>query len=295
MAKRLTAAEQRYLEGARDQSLVRLRRAYREEIVAQISRLTADQTKLANQLDRRIASVLVYRKNGTLTPSSRREVDRAVEQMVDEALGKFAARLDLAVHNGTRASADATAKFLERKGLSVNRAAARDIASKVAWADKKFYGATTRQRVKRIGKSQVVRVDAVLDTARGEERDRERILERAATPVGGPRTPGGSMLKEMTRVFVVDAVRKANEADTGVMIAAGVGFAYRRLSDVHEFRGGSEVCEQLNIDVYSGIRGQLRAAGIDPSEVDLRGLYPLTDLPEFPHAGCACTWEPLIP
>jgi hypothetical protein len=295
LAKKLTAAEKRYLSGAGDKQLAKLRLAYRKEIIAQLSRLTAEQSALANRLDRRIATALVYRKDGTLTATSRRAVDRAVEDMVDDAMRKFADRLDVAVSKGTKLSADATRKFLEKKGFDVDAADAKRLASKIADADAKFYGATTKQRVKTIGKKQIARVDAVLDSTRGNERDREKIIERATAPLGGDRTPAGSMIRDMTRVFVADAVRKANDADIAVMGDAGLEFAYRRLSAEHRFQDGIETCEQLNVDVYPGIRRLLRESGIDPSDVDLRGLYPLGDMPELPHPSCACFAEPLIP
>jgi hypothetical protein len=102
------------------------------------------------------------------------------------------------------------------------------------------------------------------------------------------------MLRDMTRVFVSDAVRKAADADAEVMALAGVGFAYRRLSERHVFRGGLEVCEELNVARYPGISALLRKSGIDPSDVDKRGLYPLEDLPELPHPACGCFIEPLV-
>jgi hypothetical protein len=294
LARKLTSAEKKYLSGATDKTLAGLRRAYRVEIISQVSRLVSEQTTLANKLDRRIATALVYRKDGTLTAASRRRVERAIQSMVDDALAKFADRLDITVSKGTRANAEATAKFLERKGFDVDRAKVKSIATKVADADKKFYGATTKQRVKSIGKKQIARVTEVLDSTRGNDKDRDKIFDRAASPLGGDRTPAGSMLRDMTRVFVADAVRKAVDADTQVMTESGVEFAYRRLSDLHIFRDRVEFCEELNMAVYPGIRTLLRRAGIDSSGVDLEGLYPVDDVPELPHASCMCFLEPLI-
>lgn len=217
-----------------------------------------------------------------------------INAMVDDAVSGFYDRLDLTVDKGTRATADATATFLRRKGYTVSARAAKTAADTVAAEDARFHGATARQRVQRIGKEQISRVAGVLDASRGNARDREHLLEHGAAPVGGPRTPGGSMLKSLTRVLVGEAFRKAAEVDAAVMSVAGVGFAYRRLSADHEFLAKIEICEELNVDVYPGIRELLRAEGIDPGDVDLRGLYPINDLPDFPHPFCRCFLEPLV-
>ncbi len=106
------------------------------------------------------------------------------------------------------------------------------------------------------------------------------------------RLPGGSVNKAINRILRAEQARAMREASLGLAPAAGVDYMYWALSPAHV---KPCACEILAAGTGTSVAAELDAAGINPSSIDLVGLYTVGDYPTIPHPHCLCIQVPFIP
>jgi len=123
-----------------------------------------------------------------------------------------------------------------------------------------------------------------------------RDIRSGLSHTGASRTPivGGSAAKKLQRIMIAEESRLAREVERQVFQTSGVNFGYWRLSPLHIWYGGNEICEVLASAESSITSEDLVKSGKALSGVPLAGLYPLNKWPGYPHPHCKCYLEPLF-
>ena len=125
-----------------------------------------------------------------------------------------------------------------------------------------------------------------------KERIRKGLVSKG---VESSKIAGGSTLKQLSRLEISEASRKANEAALDTLATAGAAYARWGLSANHPWYGGAEICEVFASQVSDITRLQLRKDGYYPGKLDLHGVYPLNYWPSYPHPFCMCSPSPWFP
>lgn len=201
-------------------------------------------------------------------------------------------------------SSDSVSGFLLRSGLTpLTTEQIRKIQEDVfRLMDEEFppgSGVTYRMRLDRIHRAHGAQMNMVLKRSHPQGSTVPNIMRDIRNGIfhtEAVRTPiaGGSAAKKLQRLLVAEESRLANEVERRVFQASGVNFGYWRLSPLHKWYGGNEICEILASNEDPRVSEMLARSGRALSKVPLKGLYSLNRWPDYPHPYCKCYLEPLI-
>jgi hypothetical protein len=106
---------------------------------------------------------------------------------------------------------------------------------------------------------------------------------------------GGVNARQLARINRTEQARAIQTGMLRLMRSTGVQMAYWRLSPLHKWYGGQEICEKLAVGTGPDVWRKLREAGLDPMREDTSGLYTLESFPMVPHPHCMCLQLPFVP
>lgn len=273
-------------------------------VSAQVVRLGDVQVRAARRLDETLGRVLEYRVDGrALTKESERAVTKAIADFASEVVDAYAVRLGRELALSSQSAGRSISRRLVERGYAPPRPGTVErLARDVSRENVTRFGKTPAQRLDDMEARAAQRVwRAITKELGGAPRSRvdraaaARAAVRDVVSAGtGVRAAiGGSIRRDMDRLLVSEAGARTRETERQVMLTAGVGFAWWRLSATHPPYKKLEICEFYASRVLEGIETRLVAAGVEPASVDLDGLLPLDSVPEHPHPFCRCWLEPL--
>jgi hypothetical protein len=243
------------------------------------------------------------RDDGVVPPLARRQLRRLADRVADQALVDTRAEILKGMRSATRRELTNMVRRMRDAGLSVPSAAeVRWISDEVARdvLDRPWPGTTQnttgrltalRDRMRRL-------LDPMVSARTPQQRQDALTLARRGLHFEQPGpsgVPGGVSSRQLARINRTEQARAIQTAMLRVMRMAGVELAYWRLSPLHKWYGGQEICEKLAVGTGPDVTRKLREAGVDVSTTDLSGLYTLRSFPAVPHPHCMCLQIPFVP
>lgn len=258
-------------------------------------RLTTEVNRLRGRAEKNLP------EGRMLPPDTARFIRGVIRDGVVRATRECGNAIEDGIRKGLRREMKAQVKALRDQGVKIPKAAvdaAIEAAVKSAM-EVPFPGTdfSTQDRLRGLmgrGMSVFNPLFTVKSTeARG--RAMERVRKQLHDPKPGKtRVSGGSLSKKIMRINRTEQARALREANLAILTAAGVEYAYWRLSPQHPWYGGNEICEKLAAGTGAGVVAELRDKGLTPKGGELRGLYRIGQFPRIPHPNCMCTQVPAL-
>lgn len=243
--------------------------------------------------------------DGRVDAVTRKDVYKTLIDKSDDAFGRAERLITTDLRRSMVESMRMQNAILRREGMpTLPESRIREVvqAQMRAAMDEEFppgSGASLRTRFVKYRRDLDNKVNHVLERRYGPRTNADMVKGYLRSAVVGeqPRiyVPGGSTLKTLQRTMIAEQTRKANDAGLQCLGELGVAFARWNLSVHHPWYGGREICEVLASQVPDITLATLRRHGVNPSGLDLHGVYPLANWPSYPHPFCKCHPTPFFP
>lgn len=292
-----------YINNAQDTELLSLHRQLSSQVFSQVTRMGMDQKKVANSFDREVGNRMFFLQDGSdLTKQSKKSLEVAQRRARSQSESIFRRRTDFAATASAVNYARSISTVLQNRGVAVSTGRLEEVARQVAQSRQVRFGTTRDKLIEGVMRRHDERLQKLIKEQTGGDQpavDRrlnaqDRIQSAGAVGIYGTPTKGGSLLKDMGRVLASEALADTYDTGREILKVTGLQFGYRRGVGGRSSGGRADVCDDLNTAVFDGIHEMLRASGFEPADLDLRGLYPVNAIPDYPHAFCRCWIEPLF-
>lgn len=241
--------------------------------------------------------------DGRLPPLARRQLGRLADRAVEQATVDARAEILKGMREAGRRELANMARRMQAAGLRPpSPAVVRMIADEVAremW-DRRWPGTqqNTSGRLAILGQRMRALIDPLL---RAEDNTQRRQalgnLRRGMhfEQPGPSGVPGGVNSRQLARINRTEQARAVQTGMLRLMRETGIRLAYWRLSPLHKWYGGQEICEKLAVATGPNVTRKLLEMGLDPASENLEGLYLLDAFPMVPHPHCMCLQIPFVP
>lgn len=242
--------------------------------------------------------------NGLLPAHAAGELEKAADRLADKAIASARATIERSVTMAVVKELRAQMKHLSSSSVRAPSGAflarIRDAVVKDAfsrpWPGTKFSTEDRLNAIRGRVKDKLMRI--AIARSVGEAKEAVGVARKAlhdtspgTTVVAGG---GGSSSKSVQRINRSEQARAIKNASLQLFGKSGVPFAYWRLSPLHPWYGGDEVCERISAEWGPDVEETLYGLGLDTGSVELAGLYTIAKYPDVPHPNCMCYPEPLV-
>lgn len=237
------------------------------------------------------------RADGSYRADGRRRItaaaNRAERRIFDEILASSRTAINDAVERELRAHI----RRLQDRGIdTAGPSQARLVRNSVRRVFEENFPGTRANLTDRIRRNSRRVASLARSVIRASPQNREIVLRSLRNvAIKDPRNAsyvrGGNHIANSERLQRTETSRAVRFSTLALASALKIDLVYWRLSAAHRWYGGNEVCEKLAVNTGPDVTSVLREAGINPSSVNLRGLYTRERFPEIPHANCMCQQE----
>lgn len=179
------------------------------------------------------------------------------------------------------------------KGWQIDQIVQERVAQAMTERSPSWLRVTVGDRIWRHVDQVLQKVTRAVQSPIAGQQDLARVMQDIELGLAGKgfgRTPvrGGSEYKQMHRLLVSEGAKKATEAALELYERQKLSFARWTLNPRHKWQHGKEICERHAHEVNLVAWDYCVAMGLNPTKIDLHGVYPMSKYPDYPHPFCMC-------